>query len=167
MIQTMALQFLGDFQRVTARMRPAVERIGKRRLAAAEVFALAYLCDLESCDVAQMCRTLGLAPSTLSSLLNRLERRGLLKRTLSSRDRRTFALVLTPEGRSEAERARTGLEMIEQTLIEKVSYGHLMAFTEVIEALDAALQYAQCQSPEEPKSQDAQDSKAVGFSSGA
>ncbi len=41
----------------------------------------------------------GQRPSTLTGVLDRLERRGLLGRTAHPRDRRSLQVVLTPEGR--------------------------------------------------------------------
>lgn len=42
---------------------------------------------------------LGVPQSTLSSAVSRLEARGILRRTLSARDRRSYGLALTAKGR--------------------------------------------------------------------
>jgi DNA-binding MarR family transcriptional regulator len=42
---------------------------------------------------------LGIPGSTLTSAIDRLEKRGLLKRVISERDRRSFGLSLTAEGK--------------------------------------------------------------------
>ncbi len=44
-------------------------------------------------------KELGIPHSTLTSAIDRLERRGLLRRAISHRDRRSYALELTREGR--------------------------------------------------------------------
>lgn len=44
-------------------------------------------------------KELGIPHSTLTSAIDRLERRGLLRREISRRDRRSYALTLTREGR--------------------------------------------------------------------
>ena len=43
-------------------------------------------------------RMLGIPSSTLTSAIDRLEKRNLLRRTISQRDRRSFGLELTGEG---------------------------------------------------------------------
>lgn len=47
----------------------------------------------------EIVKTLGVPGSTLTSAIDRLEKRGLLKRIISSRDRRSFGLELTEEGK--------------------------------------------------------------------
>lgn len=42
---------------------------------------------------------LGIPGSTLTNAINRLEKRGLLRRTISPRDRRSYGLELTDKGR--------------------------------------------------------------------
>ncbi len=44
-------------------------------------------------------QTLGIPNSTMTSAINRLENLGLLKRTISQRDKRSFGLELTNQGR--------------------------------------------------------------------
>lgn len=44
--------------------------------------------------------SLGIPGSTLTSAVDRLEKRGLLKRVISEKDRRSFGLSLTEEGKS-------------------------------------------------------------------
>lgn len=43
---------------------------------------------------------LNIPHSTLTSAVNRLERRGLVKRVISERDRRSFGLILTEDGQA-------------------------------------------------------------------
>lgn len=47
-------------------------------------------------DITEM---LGIPSSTLTNAVDRLEKRGLIKRAISKRDRRSFALELTEDGR--------------------------------------------------------------------
>lgn len=68
----------------------------------AEAQALAELGEAPSPTVGELAALLGHRPSTLTSVLDRLERRGLARRELAPQDRRTFAVVLTPAGRRAA-----------------------------------------------------------------
>lgn len=47
-----------------------------------------------------ICRKLQLSASTLTSAIDRMEKRKILKRVISKNDRRSFALQLTKEGKS-------------------------------------------------------------------
>lgn len=47
---------------------------------------------------AELCTFLGIVPTTAAAVLDRLERRGLTKRTRHATDRRARAVSLTPEG---------------------------------------------------------------------
>jgi DNA-binding MarR family transcriptional regulator len=59
---------------------------------------------------------LGVPQSTLSSAVSRLEERGILRRTLSTRDRRSYGLALTAKGR----RIVRAHEALDQVLAAKV-----------------------------------------------
>ncbi len=60
---------------------------------------------------------LGVPASTMSSIVNRLENKGLLKRTISNRDRRSYGLKLTPKGvKIQAEHERVDLLMAGKVL---------------------------------------------------
>lgn len=59
---------------------------------------------------------LGIPGSTLTSAIDRLEKRGLLRRVISQRDRRSFGLELTNEGRIAQQEHRES----EKVLWEKI-----------------------------------------------
>ena len=135
----MSLQFVADIHRIAGRLAAVVEAAGRNGGSASDVFALATLRENDLCDIATLQNRLAVPPSTLSSILNRLEKGGLMQRRTSVRDRRTFDLVLTPEGRARAEQARNFLEHLEDQMTGQLSYGQVIAFTEVIEALEKTL----------------------------
>jgi DNA-binding MarR family transcriptional regulator len=55
-------------------------------------------------------------PSTLTGVLDRLERRGLIERGANPSDRRSVLVRLTPEGRAQAERVERAYEELEPEL---------------------------------------------------
>jgi MarR family transcriptional regulator, lower aerobic nicotinate degradation pathway regulator len=76
----------------------------------------------------ELARLLGLDKSSITGLVDRAERRGLVERNVSARDRRSFEVHLTPAGRSlarrvaqefehEARRLAAGLSTREQELL--------------------------------------------------
>ena len=76
--------------------------------------------------------------STLTSILNRLEDRGLIAREIHPDDRRSYLLRLTREGRPLASKARRTLERLEAGALTGVSEQQVAAFIAVIEAIQAA-----------------------------
>lgn len=64
----------------------------------------------------EICAGLGFPKSTLTSAVNRLEEKGLVKRNSSSRDKRAYYLELTPTG-MQAQRAHV---LVEHTVFEKL-----------------------------------------------
>lgn len=54
--------------------------------------------------------------STLTSVLDRMESRGLLTRTPSAKDRRSLALALTAAGRGAADRVATAIARLERRI---------------------------------------------------
>ncbi len=52
----------------------------------------------------ELAKLLGLDKSSITGLVDRAERRGLVRRTVNERDRRAYEVALTPAGRSLARR---------------------------------------------------------------
>jgi DNA-binding MarR family transcriptional regulator len=93
-------------------------------LNASEINALANLADGRGRTVSQLGAAVGTKPTTLTSVLDRLERRGHITRTTRAGDRRSVLIELTDSGREAA-------TVITQTLadIERRALGALPAET--------------------------------------
>src|SRR5205823_1180480 len=76
-------------------------------LPAADINTLANLADGEGRTVGALATATATKPSTLTSLLDRLTRRGYLVRETGPADRRSFVVRLTPDGLAVAPRAAT------------------------------------------------------------
>jgi MarR family transcriptional regulator, organic hydroperoxide resistance regulator len=82
-------------------------------LTASEINALANLADGRGRTVSELGADVGTRPTTLTSVLDRLERRGHITRGVRPGDRRAVLIELTPSGRQTAAMIRqaiTGLE---------------------------------------------------------
>jgi len=71
-------------------------------LNASEINALANLADGQGRTVSQLGAAVGAKPTTLTSVLDRLERRGHITRTTRPGDRRSVLIELTDSGRESA-----------------------------------------------------------------
>ncbi len=83
-------------------------------LTASEINALANLADGRSRTVSELAAAAGSRPSTLTSVLDRLERRGLIRRGPASGDRRAVLIELTSSGRRAAATIRRAVTDLEQ-----------------------------------------------------
>ena len=104
-------------------------------LTPAEVNALARLRPAEPLAVAELVAATGQRPSTLTGVIDRLERRGLLARVINARDRRSFVLELTPAGEAAARRVHAAFAALETRLRERVGPGALEGFERVLREL--------------------------------
>jgi MarR family transcriptional regulator, organic hydroperoxide resistance regulator len=101
-----------------------------------EVNALAQLDPRRGCTVTDLQAATGQRASTLTGVVDRLERRGLVSRALNPRDRRSFRLTLTPEGRRARDRVRRAFRDLDRRALAGVSDRSAKGFFETLEALD-------------------------------
>ena len=132
--------------RVLAELQAATHRVvdhlaGELRelgLTPAEVNALAQLRPAEPLAVAELVAATGQRPSTLTGVIDRLEGRGLLARLVNARDRRSFVLVLTPEGEAAASRVQAAIAGLEARVRERAGARSVAGYQRVLEALKEA-----------------------------
>ena len=73
--------------------------------------------------------------STLTGVLDRLERRGHITRELDATDRRSFRVTLTESGRTVAKQVRVVVSELERTTLADMSDEQLAGYHAVITAL--------------------------------
>jgi DNA-binding MarR family transcriptional regulator len=111
------LPLIAEWQRVTHRLLHAVEQeLADLRLSAAETNALACFAGAPARTVRELVAATAQRPSTLTGVLNRLERRGLVTRTPNPTDRRSVLVELTPAGRGAATRVDAAFAAVEASL---------------------------------------------------
>ena len=108
-------------------------------VAQAEAHILQHLAAEGDSTVGQLHEAFAHRRSTLTSVLDRLEAAGLILRTASRSDRRTFVISLTEAGRAASVRVHTGLQDIEKKALLGVAERDLKGFTNVLQALEGAL----------------------------
>jgi DNA-binding MarR family transcriptional regulator len=82
---------------------------------------------------------LRLHPSTLTGILHRLERRGLVRRTRDPEDRRRTRLTLTPRGRRVDLPAQGTVEAVVERALARIPASRLRPAREVLATVAAAL----------------------------
>ncbi len=96
---------------ITAIMRalkvaePALQKShGQLKLAPSDVQALLFIGQNPGAMSGALAQSLGVVPTTATSIVDRLVRRGLVRRARSQTNRRAVALTLTPTGEAAAAR---------------------------------------------------------------
>ena len=122
--------------RATHRIGLYLDDLHERGLTQGEAHVLALLSGSETVGVADLHRGLAHKRSTLTSILDRLAKRGLITRAVGDRDRRTFVVSLTSKGRKLAKRVSSHLSALERAVAECVSAADIRGFSNVIGALE-------------------------------
>jgi len=111
------LPLIAEWQRATHLLLHAVEQeLTDLGLSAAETNALACFAGRSERTVRELVDATGQRPSTLTGVLDRLERGGLVARTPNPADRRSVLVELTPNGRTAAERVAAAFAAVEARL---------------------------------------------------
>lgn len=104
-------------------------------LTASEINALANLADGPGRTVSQLGAAIGSKPTTLTSVLDRLERRGHLTRTTRAGDRRSVLVELTESGRETAAVITSTLADLERRTLGSLPAEAVAGFHAVLNAL--------------------------------
>ncbi len=111
-------------------------------LTASEVNVLANLISHSGPEpgpsVGQLSHGTGTKATTLTGVLDRLERRGYLTRQLDPADRRSFRIVLTPAGRAAASRIHQAVASVDQRATADCTAAQLAGFHAVTNILGAS-----------------------------
>jgi DNA-binding MarR family transcriptional regulator len=144
------LRFLSPIHRATRQIGiHLATELAALKLAPHEGHVLSYLRSYAPCPIAVLHRVFGLQRSTLTSMLDRLERRGLVRRELSPTDRRSFLIHLTDAGADLAEAVQKPVEELERRIFSELAPEDLRGFDRVIEAI-ARVTRVQVRTEEKP-----------------
>ena len=106
--------------------------------ASIEGHLLTYLVPYGPCPVSELTRVFGAKHSTMTSILDRLEERGLVARSENPHDRRSLLVGLTGKGRKAAARVNALVEALEAAIGERVSPRDRAGFQKVMKAIEDA-----------------------------
>lgn len=104
-------------------------------LSASEINALGNLADGGPRTVSELGAAIGIRPTTLTGVLDRVERRGYVTRGPRPGDRRAVLIDLTPAGREVATTIRTAMAAVEERALARIPEVQLSVVRHVLEAL--------------------------------
>jgi len=104
-------------------------------LTASEINALANLADGRSRTVSELGVAVGTRPTTLTSVLDRLERRGHITRGARQGDRRAVLIELTDSGRLTAATIRQAITGLERRALGDLPAAAIVALRTALQAL--------------------------------
>jgi MarR family transcriptional regulator, organic hydroperoxide resistance regulator len=104
-------------------------------LSASELNALGNLADGRGRTVSELGTAIGIRPTTLTGVLDRLERRGLISRGVRAGDRRSVLIELTPAGRETATAVGAAFGEVERRALEGIPDEAIAACRRVLAAL--------------------------------
>lgn len=125
-----------DLQRAThATLQLLTAELVELDLTPSEINALGNLADGQGRTVSELGRAIGTRPTTLTSVLDRLERRGHITRATRAGDRRSVLIELTSSGRAAADTIRRAIQGLEQRALAGLPPEALAGFQAVLRAL--------------------------------
>jgi DNA-binding MarR family transcriptional regulator len=131
----MRLQLIFGIHRATHRIGLYIQR-RTPGLTQAEAHILCHLHEAGDTSIADLHRAFAHKRSTLTSVLDRLYARGLVKRETSPKDRRSFMISLTRAGGRKAARIHAQLESLETAALRHCGRPALQAFDQLIRELE-------------------------------
>ena len=132
----MQLRLVHPVHRATHRIGLYLDDLGEPGLTQGEAHILALLNHSGRANVAHLHHGLAHKRSTLTSILDRLARRGLITRAVGETDRRTFIVRLTGKGRKLARRIHQHLAVLERAVTRRVTAADMRSFKRVVATLE-------------------------------
>ena len=133
-------EMLATIERAAHLIGAYVERsAGELGITQAEAHVLAVLQRHGPTAIATLHREFGHKRSTLTNILDRLERRKLTRRELNADDRRSFVVHLTPSGARAATSLTKALDELERTARASLSASDVRSLEAVAAAIGAAV----------------------------
>lgn len=131
----MRLELIFGIHRATHRVGLYIQRHAPD-LTQAEAHILCHLHESGDSAVSGLHRAFAHKRSTLTSVLDRLDARGLVTRESSQTDRRSFVIRLTSSGKKKAARIHRQLESLESEVLRANDRRAIEAFGQVIRDLE-------------------------------
>lgn len=130
------LKILSPIHRATRQIHLYLEReIGEFGVSNSEGHLLTYLLSYEPASIGELHRVFGFKPSTMTSMLDRMEQAVLIERRPNPDDRRSWLVELTSKGRAAAADIRKILDKFEHEVAARLSASTMEEFQRVIDTV--------------------------------
>lgn len=137
----MALTFLSPLHKASRQLAVYIEQRNQASgLSTPDGHLLTYLRRFAPVPVGELIRVFGFKQSTFTSMLDRLERPGLIRREMNAQDRRSFLIHITDDGKQLADSITRRLVDIEKEISAKVSQQEVKGFQAVMAAIEEVTQ---------------------------
>jgi DNA-binding MarR family transcriptional regulator len=137
----MALQFLSPLHKASRQLSVHLSApTSDPGLSDTDGHLITYLRSYAPASVGELVRVFGIKQSTFTSMLDRLEKAGLIRRELNPADRRSFLIHITDEGRAMADEADRVLAALEDDIRARVSARDVEGFHAVMRAIEEITQ---------------------------
>lgn len=133
----MPLEFLSPLHKASRQITVYLEaRDRDSGLSSTDGHLLTYLRSYAPAAVGELVRVFGVKHSTFTSMLDRLEKAGLVRREINPDDRRSFLIHVTDQGRAVAEEADRRLVAFEDEIRRRVPARDVAGFHAVMAAIE-------------------------------
>jgi DNA-binding MarR family transcriptional regulator len=133
----MALEFLSPLHKASRQITMYLKALdGETGISPAEAHLLTYLRSYAPAAVGELVRVFGIKQSTFTSMLDRLEKAGLVRREINRGDRRSFMIHVTEAGLERAEQSTRRLEAFEAELRARVTPRDVEGFHALMAAVE-------------------------------
>ncbi len=133
----MALEFLSPLHKASRQISVYLERRTQELgVSPIEGHVLTYLRSYAPASIRDLVRVFGIKQSTFTSLLDRLERDGFVRRAINPDDRRSFLIHITDEGTELAVRLNRLLKSLEDEIRAGVEARDIKGFHAVMGAVE-------------------------------
>ena len=133
----MALDFLSPLHKASRQISVYLETHTREvGVSPAEGHVLTYLRSYAPAPIGDLVRVFGLKQSTLTSMLDRLQDSGFVRRETNPADRRSFLVQLSEEGRVLADRLNRCLLALEDEIRQHLKPRDMEGFRAVMSAVE-------------------------------
>jgi MarR family transcriptional regulator, organic hydroperoxide resistance regulator len=133
----MALEFLSPLHKASRQISIYLERRTQELgVSPIEGHVLTYLRSYAPASIRDLVRVFGIKQSTFTSLLDRFERDGFVRRGINPDDRRSFLIHITDEGTELAVRLNRLLKSLEDEIRARVEARDVKGFHAVMGAVE-------------------------------
>lgn len=133
----MPLDFLSPLHKASRQISVHLERhMRELGVSPAEGHLLTYLRSYSPAPIGELLRVFGIKQSTFTSMLDRLEKAGFVRREMNPGDRRSYLIQVTDAGAELAAELNRQLDALEDAIRRRLDRRDLQGFKAVMAAVE-------------------------------